>query len=114
MRCVLCAAVKHNGDLTMDQIVEIAKTMRPRSMARHLSGEAPPPLFVCVCVCVCEQSSVCVCECESCYAGTVKEILGTCQSVGCTVDGSHPHDKVDDINDGTITIEVSPKVISLL
>jgi large subunit ribosomal protein L12e len=40
-------------------------------------------------------------------AGTVKEILGTCQSVGCTVEGSHPHDKVDDINDGTISIPVS-------
>ena len=40
-------------------------------------------------------------------AGTVKEILGTCQSVGCTVEGSHPHDKVDDINDGTLSIPVS-------
>ena len=30
--------VKHNGDLTMEQIIDIAKTMRPRSMARHLSG----------------------------------------------------------------------------
>ena len=67
--------VQHNGNITMDQVIEIAKTMRPRSMARYLSG-------------------------------TVKEILGTCQSVGCTVDGSHPHDKVDEINDGTITIPV--------
>ena len=33
--------------------------------------------------------------------------MGTCQSVGCTVDGSHPHDKIDEINDGTITIPVS-------
>lgn len=66
--------VKHNGDLTMEQIIEIARTMRPRSMARSLSG-------------------------------TVKEILGTCQSVGCTVEGSHPHDKIDDISDGTITID---------
>ena len=38
--------------------------------------------------------------------GTVKEILGTCQSVGCTVDGSHPHDMVDQINDGNVTIPV--------
>ncbi|CAI8026274.1 60S ribosomal protein L12 [Geodia barretti] len=65
--------VKHSGDLTLEKIIDIARTMRPRSMARHLSG-------------------------------TVKEILGTCQSVGCTVEGSHPHDKVDDINDGTISI----------
>lgn len=40
-------------------------------------------------------------------SGTVKEILGTAQSVGCTVDDSHPHDKIDEINDGTLTIPVS-------
>ena len=60
----------------MDQVIEIARTMRDRSMARYLSG-------------------------------TVKEILGTAQSVGCTVDGAHPHDKVDEINDGTLVIPVS-------
>lgn len=60
----------------MDQVIEIARTMRERSMARHLSG-------------------------------TVKEILGTAQSVGCTVDGAHPHDKVDEINDGSLIIPVS-------
>lgn len=60
----------------MDQVIDIARIMRTRSMARHLSG-------------------------------TVKEILGTAQSVGCTVDGSHPHDKIDEIKEGTITIPVS-------
>ena len=39
-------------------------------------------------------------------SGTVKEILGTAQSVGCTVDGCHPHDKIDEINEGTLTIPV--------
>lgn len=68
--------VQHKGNLTMDQVIDIARIMRPRSMARYLSG-------------------------------TVKEILGTCQSVGCTVDGSHPHDKIDEINDGSLTIPVS-------
>ena len=53
---------------------------------------------------------LCVYSSEVGVVGTVKEILGTCQSVGCTVEGSHPHDKVDDINDGTISIPVSPKV----
>ena len=69
-------AVKHNGNITMDQVIDIARTMRPRSMSRELSG-------------------------------TVKEILGTAQSVGCTVDGSHPHDKIDEVNDGSLTIPVS-------
>ena len=51
--------VKHNGNLTMDDIIEIARTMRDRSCARFLSG-------------------------------TCKEILGTCRSVGCTVDHEDP------------------------
>ncbi|MCQ6513447.1 hypothetical protein NPN18_27215, partial [Vibrio parahaemolyticus] len=27
----------------------------------------------------------------------VKEILGTAQSVGCTIDGQHPHDIIESI-----------------
>lgn len=38
-------------------------------------------------------------------AGTVKEVLGTAQSVGCTVDGQPPHDIIDQINDGSIEVE---------
>ena len=38
-------------------------------------------------------------------AGTVKEILGTCYSIGCTVDGEHPHDLQDRITDGDLQIE---------
>lgn len=34
--------------------------------------------------------------------GTIKEILGTAQSVGCNVDGRHPHDIIDDINSGAV------------
>ncbi|XP_053721038.1 60S ribosomal protein L12 isoform X1 [Synchiropus splendidus] len=63
--------VKHNGSVTFDEIVNIARTMRPRSIARELSG-------------------------------TIKEILGTAQSVGCTIDGRHPHDVIDDINSGKV------------
>uniref|UniRef100_A0A3B3R065 Large ribosomal subunit protein uL11 n=1 Tax=Paramormyrops kingsleyae TaxID=1676925 RepID=A0A3B3R065_9TELE len=35
-------------------------------------------------------------------SGTVKEILGTAQSVGCTIDGRPPHDVIDDINSGRL------------
>jgi len=35
-------------------------------------------------------------------AGTIKEILGTAQSLGCSSDGRHPHDIIDDINSGAI------------
>ena len=46
--------------------------------------------------------------------GTCKEILGTCQSVGCTVDKAHPHDKIDEINEGLIPIPVSMLSFSLI
>ncbi|CAH2089742.1 unnamed protein product [Euphydryas editha] len=66
--------IKHNGNITLEDVIGIAKIMRPRSMARYLSG-------------------------------TVKEILGTAQSVGCTIDGRPPHDIINDINSGAITID---------
>ena len=34
------------------------------------------------------------------FSGVMKEILGTAQSVGCTVDGEDPHDVIDAINSG--------------
>ncbi|UYV61394.1 RPL12 [Cordylochernes scorpioides] len=65
--------IKHSGNITMDDIVEIARTMRPRSMARSLDG-------------------------------TVKEILGTAQSVGCTVDSMPPHDLIEKIKGGLVEV----------
>ncbi|XP_038211087.1 60S ribosomal protein L12 [Zerene cesonia] len=66
--------IKHSGNITLEDVIGIAKIMRPRSMARYLSG-------------------------------TVKEILGTAQSVGCTVEGRPPHDLINDINSGALTID---------
>ena len=67
--------------MTLDEIIDIARIMRERSMARTM-------------------------------AGTVKEILGTAQSVGCTVEGSHPHDIIEAIDDGETEIpDVSVKFI---
>jgi large subunit ribosomal protein L12e len=37
-------------------------------------------------------------------AGTVKEILGTCVSVGCTVNGEHPRNIQSQITEGTLDI----------
>ncbi|CAD5224254.1 unnamed protein product [Bursaphelenchus okinawaensis] len=65
--------IRHSGDLSFDQILKIARTMRPRSMAKKLEG-------------------------------TVKEILGTAQSVGCTIDGNHPHDVVEQIRNGELEV----------
>ncbi|XP_002741477.1 large ribosomal subunit protein uL11-like [Saccoglossus kowalevskii] len=63
----------HSGNVSLEQVIEIARIMRPRSMARQLSG-------------------------------TVKEILGTAQSVGCTVEGKHPHDVIEGIDEGDYEI----------
>lgn len=37
-------------------------------------------------------------------AGTVKEILGTACSVGCTVDGSHPQELIEKIRSKEIDV----------
>jgi hypothetical protein len=65
--------IKHSGNITLDEIVEIARTMRSKSLAKTLANGA-------------------------------KEILGTAQSVGCTIDGRPPHDIIDGINSGEIAI----------
>ncbi|CAH1785624.1 unnamed protein product [Owenia fusiformis] len=65
--------VKHSGNITLDDIINTARIMRPRSLARSL-------------------------------AGTCKEILGTAQSVGCTVDGKDPHTVIEEIDDGEVEI----------
>jgi len=65
--------IKHSGNITLDEVVEIAKILRPRSQART-------------------------------FAGTVKEILGTCLSVGCTVDGESPRDIATKIDSGEVTV----------
>ncbi|KAF9109589.1 60S ribosomal protein L12 [Mortierella sp. AM989] len=68
--------IKHNGNISLDDVIEIARIMRPKSLARELSG-------------------------------TVKEILGTAFSVGCTVDGQSPKDLGDAIDAGEVEIPVS-------
>jgi large subunit ribosomal protein L12e len=57
----------------MKQVIEIARTMRFKSLAKELRG-------------------------------TVKEILGTAFSIGCTVDGKHPRDILAAIDDGEVEV----------
>lgn len=65
--------IKHTGNITFDEILDIARTMRSKSLAKTLANGA-------------------------------KEILGTAQSVGCTIDGQPPHDIIDQINNGEIEV----------
>uniref|UniRef100_K3W532 Ribosomal protein L11 C-terminal domain-containing protein n=1 Tax=Globisporangium ultimum (strain ATCC 200006 / CBS 805.95 / DAOM BR144) TaxID=431595 RepID=K3W532_GLOUD len=65
--------IKHDGNLSLDQVLSVARIMRERSMARTL-------------------------------AGTVKEILGTAQSLGATVNGESPAEIQRLITEGEIDI----------
>ena len=87
--------VKHNGNLSFDEILNIARQMRPRSMARKLEGKHCflPKMNIQL------NSSIFFFE-----KGTVKEILGTANSVGCTVDGQSPQDLIEKIKDGDLEI----------
>jgi large subunit ribosomal protein L12e len=74
---MLCSIiVKHSGNISLDDVIEVARQMRFKSLACELKG-------------------------------TVKEILGTAFSVGCTVDGESPKDISDKIDEGEIEIPVS-------
>jgi large subunit ribosomal protein L12e len=57
----------------MDEMIDIARTMKFKSLSKDL-------------------------------AACVKEMLGTAQSIGCTVDGKAPHDVITLINSGEIEI----------
>ncbi len=63
--------VKHNGNVTLKAIIDIARTMRAKSIAKE-------------------------------FVGTIKEVLGTAHSVGCTVDGKSPKDVCAMIDAGEI------------
>ncbi|EJU02062.1 hypothetical protein DACRYDRAFT_22160, partial [Dacryopinax primogenitus] len=65
--------IKHTGNISLDEMIEIARIMRDRSLAKNL-------------------------------AGTLKEMLGTAQSVGCTIDGQPAHDIIEAIDAGEIDV----------
>ncbi|VVT46337.1 60S ribosomal protein uL11 [Magnusiomyces paraingens] len=65
--------IKHNGNIPLEEIIDIARQMRHKSFAKELSG-------------------------------TVKEILGTAQSVGARVNGKPAHVTIDAINNGEVDI----------
>merc|ERR1711897_64892 len=51
--------IKHSGNLTKDQLFNVVRQMRYKSLSKE-------------------------------FKGTVKEVLGTCNAVGCTVEGLKP------------------------
>ncbi|KZO91209.1 hypothetical protein CALVIDRAFT_568470 [Calocera viscosa TUFC12733] len=65
--------IKHSGNIALDEMFDIARIMRSKSLAKNLSG-------------------------------TLKEMLGTAQSVGCTIDGRPAHDIIEAIDAGEIDV----------
>ena len=65
--------IKHNGNIALNDVIEIVRVMKPRSMVKEL-------------------------------VETVKEILGTCLSISCTVDGKDPKDLQTEIDEGEVEI----------
>ena len=67
--------VQHNGDIKIDDVIRIAKTMREANKSNSITLE-----------------------------GSCKEILGTCVSLGCTVGGKSPKDVTGAINAGEVQV----------
>lgn len=63
--------IKHSGNLSLDQVYDVARKLKFKSYAKT-------------------------------FAGNVKEVLGTCFSVGCTVEGQSPQDIIGQIQDGSL------------
>ena len=67
--------VKHNGNLKIDEIVDIARKIHPKSYSRE-------------------------------FKGTVKQVLGTAISIGCSVDGKSPKDVTAALEAGEIEVNL--------
>lgn len=92
------SAVKHSGNVTLDQIIDVARIMRPRSLAKSLTGTVKEILGTAF-------------RCGLFFAPRLRAPLmfpllfffPLC-SVGCTVNGVSPGDIQKRIDDGEIEI----------
>ncbi|CAD8063067.1 unnamed protein product [Paramecium primaurelia] len=66
--------VKHNGNLTLEQVIKVARAIEEKSLAKS-------------------------------FTGTVKQVLGTAQSLGATVDGQTVKAIIGKINSGELKVE---------
>lgn len=114
--------IKHTGNVTLENIYEVARVMRPRSMAKDFAGtvkvlSALPLPFLAL-----FSSSLSIFDPflhmhHSSYSSWLhierkkprltslfflQEILGTAVSVGCTVEGGDPRELQKQMDDGTL------------
>ncbi|KAF7683267.1 60S ribosomal protein L12 [Astathelohania contejeani] len=63
--------ITHHGSITMTDVVEVARAIKPKSKCNE-------------------------------FAGVIKSVLGTCVSIGCTIEGRNPKEVIGDIAAGRI------------
>jgi large subunit ribosomal protein L12e len=68
--------VQHNGNIKLDDVIKIATTMREAERSMAIE-----------------------------FSGTVKEILGTCVSLGCTIDGKSGKEMTGLVESGEVKVE---------
>ena len=98
---IISFIVKHNGSITFDEVLSIARQMRPRSMANQLSGTVKEILGLFLSFILLKNKN-----CEFVYSNDLRFSIriGTAQSVGCHVDGQNPHDIILKVNSGEYAV----------
>lgn len=108
--------IKHNGNLALDDIYEIARIMADRSCAANFSGTVKEMLGTCVSG---EAGAACLlfwlgrgfllasppaAPCASARSGPLPDFVACrlCRTVGCTVEHEDPRDIQKKIDDGEI------------
>ncbi len=85
--------VKHNGNITFDEVISIARIMRCRSQSRFLIGTVKEILGTCM-----------VKTCMILQVTTVVTQFNCFQSVGCTIDGRTPREVTDAVANGELEV----------
>ena len=89
--------MKHNGNLTFKQILDVARTMRKKSIARTFTGTVKE-ILGCVAAaaaappCAAHPSTRTSSRCLPASPLAPSRARSTAFSVGCTVDGKSPRD----------------------
>ena len=119
--------IKHSGNIELDAIIDIARTMRFKSLGKTLADTVKVrPSAVIQRRAIADSATHLIPSHRvptrhfprlrhlpprhfllllgECRSTPTQEILGTAQSVGCTVDGQNPHDVIEGINGGEVEI----------
>jgi large subunit ribosomal protein L12e len=104
--------IQHTGNVPLDQIYDVSlfPSNQPHSHDTSTCSSYIPPHSCSTYFAHCTSADLQIARkmahksFAKNLAGGVKEILGTAQSVGCTVDGKPPHDIIEAIDAGEIVV----------